>query len=382
MQQLTLKPITSRPPVVIAGLTILAILGFLGVTRLVNRFEEQEKALARHLYQRAMAEQQDGKHGLAIEHFRDALTYSPDNFEYQLQLARALRDSGRTDEAEAYLIGLWERNPQNGAVNLALGRLAAREKLLDKTIQYYHNAVYGVWSSDSDQHRMLAWFELIDFLMRQNARPQAQGELITLTAELPPESDLRLRVAALFAEMQDYDRALKEYQHVLKVYRGNAQALAGAGEAAFKLARYRTAEGYLSAAAQADPQDVQIAQILEVTGLIRERDPFRRNISIEERNQRLNTIFEEAGKRLDSCMASQSGPQNGVTGGAGTLPALKSEWQQMKPELRRLRSSREATLPDEALDMVLKIEQQTQACAPTPTDEALLLLAENRRSEP
>lgn len=382
MQQLTLKPITSRPPVVVAGLTILAILGFLGVTRLVDRFAEQEKALARHLYQRAMAEQQDGKHQAAIEHFRDALSYSPDNFEYQLQLARALRDSGRTDEAETYLIGLWERNPQNGAVNLALGRLAAREKLLDKTIQYYHNAIYGVWSSNPDQYRMLAWFELIDFLMRQNARPQAQGELITLTAELPPESDLRLRVAALFAEMQDYDRALKEYQRVLKVDRGNTQALAGAGEAAFKLARYRTAEGYLLTAAQANPQDIQIAQILAVTGLIRERDPFRRDISIEERNQRLNTIFEEAGKRLDSCMASQSGPQTRITEGAGTLPALKSEWQQMKPELRRLRSSREATLPDEVLDLALKIEQQTQACAPTPIDEALLLLAENRRSEP
>src|SRR5579863_1982273 len=104
MPQVTLKPITSRPPAVIASLTVLAIFGFIGVTKLVNRFGEQQKALARHLYQRALEDQKDGKPDLAVEHFRDALVYSPDNFEYRLQLARALRDTGRTEEAEAYLV--------------------------------------------------------------------------------------------------------------------------------------------------------------------------------------------------------------------------------------------------------------------------------------
>src|SRR5579871_2600207 len=132
MHELTLKPLTGRTPVVIAGLTILAILGFFGVGRLVNRFQEQQKALARHLYQRGFAEQQSGKLDLAVQNFRAALGYDPDNFQYQLSLARTLRDSGRTDEAEAYLISLWERSPQSGAVNLALGRLAARQGNVDR----------------------------------------------------------------------------------------------------------------------------------------------------------------------------------------------------------------------------------------------------------
>jgi len=383
MRQFTLKPIASRPPVVMAGLTIVAIMAFAGVTRFVNRFREQEKALARHLYERAMADQQAGKPDLAVEHFRDALVYSPNNFDYQLQLARALRDTGRTQEAEAYLVNLWEHSPQDGAVNLALGRLAARQKSMDKALQYYHNAIYGVWSSNADENRLQVWFELIQFLIQQNAHPQADAELITLAAELPPRADLRLRVADLFAGTQDYDHALAEYRQVLKLDRGNVDALAGAGESAFKLGRYRVAEHYLQLAANAKPQDTQVARLLEVSHQVLARDPFSGSISIEERNQRLRSIFEDAGKRVDSCMASENGGEPKAAPQSSPLADLKAQWTDMKPKLIRLSSNREAGLPTEVMNLVLKIEEQTQNCpAPTATDQALLILAQNHGSEP
>jgi tetratricopeptide (TPR) repeat protein len=104
-----MKPFTGRSPAVMAGLTILAVLGLVRVGRLVNRFQEQQKALACHLDQRGFEEQQSGKLDLAVQHFRAALAYDPDNFQHKLSLARSLRDSGRVDEAEAYLISLWER---------------------------------------------------------------------------------------------------------------------------------------------------------------------------------------------------------------------------------------------------------------------------------
>lgn len=381
MPQFTLKPITSRPAVVIAGLTLLAILAFAGVARFVNRFEEQEKALARHLYERAMAEQRAGKPDLAVEHFRDALIYNPNNFDYQLQLARALRDTGRTPEAEAYLVSLWERSPQDGAVNLALGRLAARQKSLDKAIQYYHNAIYGVWSSNADHNRLQVWFELIEFLLQQNARPQAQAELITLAAELPPETDSRLRVADLFASMQDYEHALAEYRQVLKVEHSNARALAGGGEAAFSLGQYRLAERYLREAVNANSQDPQVARLLQVSRLVMDRDPFSPAISIQERNRRLKGIFDDAGKRLDSCMASQSGVASSAQEQVSDSTPLKEQWTEMKRKLVRLQSSREAGLPNEVMNLVLRIEDQTRNCPPSAVDDALLLLAQGHGSE-
>jgi tetratricopeptide (TPR) repeat protein len=215
MKVASLKSFTLRPPVVLAALLAVALLAFFVVNRLVNRFREQEKALARHLYSRGLQALQAGDPEEALEDFRAALSYSHDDFQYQLSLARALRDTGRTAEAETYLISLWERTPQEGPVNLALGRLFAREQRFDKAAQYYHNAIYGFWASDPDVKRRDAQFELIEFLLQHKAYLQAQAELISLALAVPGDATLRLRVAALFTRAQDHEHALAEYQQIL-----------------------------------------------------------------------------------------------------------------------------------------------------------------------
>src|SRR5207248_11476553 len=166
MKAASLEPITRRPPLILAALTVLAVLGLLGVNPLVNRFREQEKALARRLYERGQQSQNAGDPEAAIADFRAALSYNRENSQYQLSLARALRDTGRTAEAETHLISLWVRAPQEGAVNLALGRLSAREQLLDKAVQYYHDAIYGFWPSDADAKRRDTQLELSEFLLQ------------------------------------------------------------------------------------------------------------------------------------------------------------------------------------------------------------------------
>jgi len=367
-------PVSRRPAVVITILTIIALVGFLGVSRLVHRFQEQEKALARHLYQRGLEDQQVSNPTAALEHFRAALGYDRENFQYQLSLARALRDSGRTEEAQAYLISLWEQSPQNGAVNLALGRLAARENSLERVIQYYHNAIYGVWGADADQSRLNAWFELVEVLLRLNARPQAQAELISLSATLPMNSQLELHAADLFFQAQDYDHALAQYRRVLQHDPESPAAFAGAGQAAFKLSRYRTAAKYLETALKANPQDAQLSQMLMTSKLILQNDPFGHGLSTEERNRRVEIIFEDTGKRLDACMNSEGGAPPQVD----PLPPLKARWTEMKSKITRLGRSGESGLPDEVMDLVLQIEQQTATCPQAPIDQVLLLLAENR----
>jgi predicted Zn-dependent protease len=62
----------------------------------------------------------------AVADFRSALLYARDNYNYQLNLAEALIGLGRTAEAYSYLVNLWEREPENGLVNLALARIAAQ----------------------------------------------------------------------------------------------------------------------------------------------------------------------------------------------------------------------------------------------------------------
>ena len=70
MNVASLKLLTRRPPVIVAGLVVVTVLAFLGVNRLVNRFREQEKALARHLYEHGMQAQSAGQPERAVTDFR------------------------------------------------------------------------------------------------------------------------------------------------------------------------------------------------------------------------------------------------------------------------------------------------------------------------
>ena len=376
MNRSEIKSFTRNPPIVITGLTFLAVLGFVFVTHLVNRFAEQQKALARHLYAQGMADRESGNPDRAVEDFRTAVFYSRDNFEYQLALARALRDTGRTTEAEAYLITLWEHSPQDGAVNLALARLSARQNSLDKTIQYYHNAIYGVWPFDADASRLNAWFELIETLLRMNARPQAQAELITLSAELPHRVDLQLRAADLFMTAQDYEHALAEYRLILRSDRDNGKALEGAGEASFHLARFNDAERYLQAVVNS--KDSEAGRLLELTRMVLASDPLDRRLSSSERNRRVHAAFDRAGDRLQACGKTRGlDLQNQST--SGNLAQLNVRWMDLKPQLMRRSSANNDEVLNSTIDLVFQIEQETekQCGAPTGIDEALLLLAQN-----
>ena len=264
-------------------------------------------------------------------------------------------------------------------MNLALGRLAAREGTIDKAIQYYHNAIYGVWGPNQDANRRNARFELIDFLLGKGARPQAEAELITLAAELPPDPALELRAAQLLIRAQDYERALKQYQKILQREPSSTVALAGAGEAAFRLGRYRAACAYLRTAAASNPQDAQTQQLLETCNLILQADPSRRGLSNAERRRRLRAAFDQAGQRLASCASSQAARAADPSVGAA-LASLKSDWMRLKPRVEASATTVRADTADTAMDLVFQIEQQTQQqCGPPAgLDQALLLLSQVR----
>lgn len=385
--KIALKTIARRPPVILLFLLVLAVLAFAGVGRMVNRFHQQEEALARHLYERGMKAQSEGHAEAALRAFRAALSYSHDNFQYQLSLARALRYSGRTAEAETYLIRLWERTPQEGAVNLALGRLFVRQRVFDKAIRYYHNAIYGVWPSDAETKRRDVQLELIEFLLQQGAYPQAQAELIGMASASPSDPSLRLRYADLFMRAQDYDHALAQYQLTLRTDIHNQGALLGAGQASYQLGRFRTAQSYLQEAVRVDPQNASAKRLLETAGQVLESDPSAPRISDAERNRRLRTAFLGAGDRLDGCAQSRgidlSGQSSSPDLPSDDLPHLKTKWLAMKPKLPKLSgahfNSWDQHLPDELMSLVYSIEQQTELVCGSPEgpDQALLLLSQD-----
>ena len=383
------RTLARRTPLVLAVLTVIAIVGFIAVSRLVARLKANQKQIAWHAYEGGLLEVQANRPERALDDFRAALSYDHDNPRYQLSLARALRDTGRLDESEAYLVHLWDAAPQDSTINLALARLAARRGSIEDAIRYYHNAIYGAWATDADKNRRQARFELIQFLLNQNARPQAQAELIALAQILPPGPDLHLTVADLLVRAQDYQNALAEYQTVLKLDHNHAAAQAGAGEAAFHLGRYRTAEKYLQEAAGRQPGNSELRTQLQTAKLILETNPFLRRISDAERNRRIRSAFDHAGDRLKSCAQSKnidlsaSGAyNNAVQNSAPDLPSLWARWQASRPQLAHLNNPDNTDLPDTLMDLIVQIEQQTaQQCGePSGIDLALLLSSRDRES--
>jgi predicted Zn-dependent protease len=371
-------------PVVLLILTAAAAIAFAGVGHLVARYNANQQSRGRKLYDQGLTAAADGQYDNAIAAFRAALTCDPNNSQYQLSLARALRDSNdprRLEEAESYLLALWQRTPQDGAVNLALARVAAHKGNVDEAIRYYHNAMYGVWGANYDANRAKTRIELIQFLMKHGARDKAESELLALASSLPPNPGAHLQVAELFAQNQDWESALSQCSEVLHAEPFNGAALACSGEAAYRMGSYGLAQRYLQAAAGDNSQDKESREMLATSELVLRTNPFRSYISDAERNRRIAGAFSQAENRLSEC-AQKGGADLKTLAPTSPLGALQARWSAVKPDVGRLRLAAETDLPDTIMEVVFQIEQQTAAiCGPPQgVDEALLLISQTRKA--
>lgn len=123
----------------------------------------------------------------------------------------------------------------------------------------------------------------------------------------------------------------------------------------------------------ANPDDLQSADRLKTTELVLKMDPFRRQISVDQRHRIVIEAFAAAGERLNSCAAV--GNSTGTASSA--KPRLADEWVQMKPQITEQGLRRNPDLVDGAMSLVFDIERQANAACGSSTgiDMALLLIS-------
>ncbi len=370
--RLNLSRYLRREPAMLAILTLAAIFFFLTVTGISRIFHAQQDALAARWSERGVNDLNAHRYDAAIPEFRAALLYSRDDFDFRLGLAQALMGLHRTAEAYTYLINLWGRRPENGLVNVELARVAAERGETDQALRYYHNAIYASWPSGQESQARETRFELVAYLLKINAKAQAESELISLAAYLGDDATQQTRLGEQFLRIQDNERALAAFRRTLTADAHNPAALAGAGTAAYDLGRYPLAQRYLEQAVAATPSDYVINDRLKIATRVLEMDPFRRQIRTAQRDRNVVAAFAAAGERLKACpaAASYAAPGNG-------RQDLASAWAKLKPQVAESGLRRDPDLVNSAMDLVFTIERQaSEWCGtPTTTDSALLLIA-------
>jgi tetratricopeptide (TPR) repeat protein len=364
-----------QQPVMLALVAGLAVICFLAVTGLSRIYHAQRESLGDRWFARGVADLNAQHFDSAVTEFRAAQLYSRDNYAYQLNLAEALIGLKRTAEASTYLVNLWDRQPDDGLVNLELARIAAQKGQTEQAVRYYHNSIYATWPDNQEGKRRDARLELIEFLLEINARAQAESELIALAENVGDDASLQERVGDLFVRTLDYERAFAAYRLSLKADRHNHAALAGAGWAAFELGRYPEAHRYLQSAVAANPGDTESAARLKTTDLVLQMDPFQRQISMAQRSRIVVEAFAAAGQRIKTCSGQNA---SGSATPTSSQPSLAESWAKMKPRVTERGLQRDPDLVEKAMDLVFDIERQTSAScgAPAGTDLALLLIAE------
>jgi tetratricopeptide (TPR) repeat protein len=370
----TLSWYAAREPLVVLVLSLSAIAFFFLVSGLSGLYQRTLSSRATLWSGRGATDLSAGRIPAAMKDFQVALTYSRDNFDYQLSLAQALLRLKRTEEARVYLINLWERQPENGPVNLQLARIYASKSDVTQALRYYHNAIYAVWSGNAEQQQRSARLELVRFLLDHKAFNQAEAELIAAGRDLPEDASLQMAIGDLFMRVPDYERAFVLYRQALKSDRRNPDALARVGRAAFELGQYRLAERYLKSALAERPSDAQSEQLLATSTEVRKLDPYSFWSSIE-RDRTVRSDFDTAGERLSSCMSTSNQSTN------PSLQSLYTQWMDMKATLNKNSLRAHPEWSNSAMDLVFNIERATSTVCGTPTGDDLVLLLIAKRHE-
>lgn len=366
---------SAREPLIIVALSAAAIAFFFAVLALSRFFESRQSARADQYFQQGTLDLRNHRPDLAVNDFHAALTYSRDNYTAQLCLAQALLGLNRTEEALQYLVNLWQREPENGMVNFELARIYAEKGDATQALRYYHNSIYAIWNADQDPVRRSARLELINFLLARQMHGQAEAELIALESSLPQDSELITKVAGLFMQVPDYQRALTLFIRSLKLKHQNPDALAGAGQAAFELGQYKTSQRYLKSAVAANASDTTSGQLLETARLVIQLDPYNMRLSSSRRAANVKDAVRSAAARLSACMANLS-PSNSASSGLQTLSTRLSQLQ-----LKLRRSALDSDTLDQSMSVVFDIEQQTKNVCGPPTGKDLALLLISREQE-
>jgi tetratricopeptide (TPR) repeat protein len=238
----------------------------------------------------------------AIEHLRTAATLDHERAVYTVALAQAVLAQGRANDAEQMLLPLLERDATDGAANLAMARVLAKQGRIDEAKSYYHRAIYGIWPGDAARSRAIARFELIDLLAQTGAKQELLAELLPIEDESPEDTVLRKKVADFFVLAGSPAKASDIYRDLLRKNPRDADAYVGLGRAALAMGNYPVARNDFLAAQRISPDDSSIVHTIKLADSVIAIDPTQRGLGLDEQVRRSRQLVQMTIKSAHKCL--------------------------------------------------------------------------------
>ena len=361
-------PFLHREPVLIAAIIGLAVGLWLVAHGLTQAYGHRQDHLARTWFASGDSALRARNYSVAVADLQTAVVYSHESPQVRLRLAEALAGAGRLRQAQAYLRALWEEQPGDSTVNLQLARLAARTNDVADAERYFNGAIYGVWATDPMQNRRDTRLELVRFLLARDRFQQAQSQLIAVAAEQPEDPALLIQLGQMFLQAGDAAHALEEYRQAARVQPRNAAAFAGAGQAAFQRADYAAARHYFERAIALDPADNHSSDLLHVSELVLQLDPYGPRLSRDERDRRVVADIARTLDRLQECASAQ----NIYVTAQPPVGPLAIDFQQLTALKARTTARTLAADPDQidpAMELVFRSQNDAAAICGQPANE-------------
>jgi tetratricopeptide (TPR) repeat protein len=296
---------------------VVLMIAFFGFTAFVTRqYHRTVHRYADQWFAKGESALNVGNPKVAINDYRNALVYKPDDPTFQFHLAQALASAGQEAQSQAYLLNLLSENPGSGPINLTLAWVAVRLKKNADAVRYYHSAIYGVWETDPITRRWEVRREVCEYLLSQGDVHQAEPDLIALAQEVPSGDAGRGKIAGnLLLRAGLWNRALTEFRAVLATARHDPDALAGAGRAAFGMGEYPQAVGYWTRLPREKREAPDVAQMLQTAQEVESMNALRAGLPASEQARRAAKALSIANARIAAC-AKQRGATSAPAAGA------------------------------------------------------------------
>jgi len=232
-------------------------------------------------------------------------------------------------------------NPNSGPANRGMARAEAGRGLLAEAVTHYQRAIYGSWPASVEENRTQTRLELAEVLGKAGRRTEAQGELLSLAANAPPDRALEQQIGSALEKYGLFRQAAALFSRMTRGDPRDGAAWHGLGEAAFSLGDFARARDAFRKAVEADPADAAAAKRLETCDQILALDPTLRGLSAAQRFERSRVVLRRV---LDAWM--------GCVLPSVAAPNVQSAQQELA-RTARPRNLREAA--EENLDLARQI---------------------------